>query len=242
MRTLVIGDIHGAYKALLQVLEKAKVTPDDFLIFLGDIADRWSETPKVYDLLIEMQKTHKILMIKGNHDDLCYQFLSKKPMDSKWLIHGGDATQKAYENIPNEVKQKHMDFIHSMKNYVVDGQNRLFLHGGFTNLRGVEFEYWVPNFFWDRTLWELAISTPEDMPKEDIFYPKRLKLYKEIYIGHTPLTRFNTDQPMMRHNVWNIDTGAGFHGRITILDVDTKEYWQSDPVPSFYPNEKVRDC
>ena len=34
MRTLVIGDIHGAYKALLQVLELAKITTNDHLIFL----------------------------------------------------------------------------------------------------------------------------------------------------------------------------------------------------------------
>ena len=86
----------------------------------------------------------------------------------------------------------------------------------------------------------MALSTPEDIEKDNIYYPKRLKLYDEIYIGHTPVIRFNTDKPMNKHNVWNIDTGAGFDGKITILDIDTKEYWQSDSVPSFYPNEKVR--
>lgn len=242
MRTLVIGDIHGAYKALLQVLELAKITTNDHLIFLGDIADRWSETPKVYDFLIDLQKTHQTTMVKGNHDDLCLQFLLGKSMEQKWLLHGGDATLKAYKSITDEVKQKHIDFISSMKNYYLDSQNRLFVHGGFTNLRGVEYEYWMPNFYWDRTLWEMALSTPEDIEKDNIYYPKRLKLYDEIYIGHTPVIRFNTDKPMNKHNVWNIDTGAGFDGKITILDIDTKEYWQSDSVPSFYPDEKVRIC
>ena len=46
MRTLVIGDIHGAYYPLLQVMERAKVTPDDQLIFLGDYADRGAHTPR----------------------------------------------------------------------------------------------------------------------------------------------------------------------------------------------------
>ena len=40
MRTLVIGDIHGGLKALEQVLERANVTPEDKLIFLGDYVDR----------------------------------------------------------------------------------------------------------------------------------------------------------------------------------------------------------
>ena len=70
MRTLVIGDIHGGLRALHQVLERAKVTPSDQLIFLGDYVDGWSQSPQVIDLLIEMKKTHNILCIKGNHDEL----------------------------------------------------------------------------------------------------------------------------------------------------------------------------
>ena len=48
MRTLVIGDLHGGLKGLHQVLERAKVTKDDHLIFLGDYVDGWSES---YELL-----------------------------------------------------------------------------------------------------------------------------------------------------------------------------------------------
>jgi len=35
MRTLVIGDIHGGLRALHQIMERAKVTPTDILIFFG---------------------------------------------------------------------------------------------------------------------------------------------------------------------------------------------------------------
>jgi serine/threonine protein phosphatase 1 len=42
-------------------------------------------------------------------------------------------------------------------------------------------------------------------------------------------------------NVWNIDTGAGFYGKLTCLDVGTKIFWQSDVVRTFYPNEKGRN-
>ena len=34
-RTLVIGDIHGGLKALIQTLDRANVTQNDTLIFLG---------------------------------------------------------------------------------------------------------------------------------------------------------------------------------------------------------------
>ena len=46
-RKLVIGDIHGGLKALHQVLDRAKVTSKDTLIFLGDFVDGWSESPAV---------------------------------------------------------------------------------------------------------------------------------------------------------------------------------------------------
>ena len=52
MRTLAIGDIHGGLKALIQILERAKVTEDDTLIFMGDYVDGWSESAQVIDLLM----------------------------------------------------------------------------------------------------------------------------------------------------------------------------------------------
>jgi serine/threonine protein phosphatase 1 len=38
--------------------------------------------------------------------------------------------------------------------------------------------------------------------------------------------------------IYNIDTGAGSRGRLTIMDVDTHEYWQSDPVNDIYGSYK----
>jgi serine/threonine protein phosphatase 1 len=67
-RTLVIGDIHGGLKALKQVLERAEVTTNDTLIFLGDYVDGWSESPQVLDFLQELQKTHTFILLRGNHD------------------------------------------------------------------------------------------------------------------------------------------------------------------------------
>ena len=230
MRTLVIGDIHGAYYPLLQVMERAKVTPDDQLIFLGDYSDRGIHTPKVLDYLIALQDTHRVIYLRGNHDTLCCDFLLGKLMSPLWRSHGGKATEEAYKDYTKDDKQPHIDFLQSLRNYLLDGQNRLFLHAGFTDRGGVVHEFFQENFYWDRTLWELALATPEDMSLSDPYYPKRLTLYKEIYIGHTPTLNYGSVQPMCRHHIWNLDTGAGFIGRVTLMDIETKEYWQSDPV------------
>jgi bis(5'-nucleosyl)-tetraphosphatase (symmetrical) len=40
MRTVVIGDVHGCYHELCELLETVKAIPNDRLVFLGDLMDR----------------------------------------------------------------------------------------------------------------------------------------------------------------------------------------------------------
>jgi serine/threonine protein phosphatase 1 len=65
MRTFVIGDIHGCYQELLQLIAKAQLTPADWLISLGDIVDRGPDSVKVYDFLRHRPNT---IVIMGNHE------------------------------------------------------------------------------------------------------------------------------------------------------------------------------
>lgn len=241
MRTLVIGDIHGGLRALHQIMESAKVTPNDTLIFLGDYVDGWSQSPQVIDYLIELEKTHNCIFIRGNHDELLLEWLTKKTDNPTWFMHGGESTVLAYANANPETIKKHIVFLESLENYYLDEENRLFIHAGFTNVNGIEYEYFPKLFYWDRTLWETVLAMDKTLKPNDIFYPKRLTLYKEIYIGHTPVSRINKKVPVQMVNVLNIDTGAAFKGPLTIMDVDTKEFWQSEPLPSLYPNEKGRN-
>jgi len=241
MRTLVIGDIHSGLQALKQVLQRAKVTTEDTLIFLGDYVDGWSEAAETVNFLLELDQTHQCILLRGNHDELCLDWLEKKEHNPLWLQHGGEATTNSYAKVSEATIKRHIQFYKGLKNYHLDTQNRLFLHAGFTNLKGIEQEYFSKTFYWDRTLWELAVSIHPDITPEAPNYPMRLKLYKEIYIGHTPVTRMGKTTPQNFASVWNIDTGAAFKGPLTIVDINSKEMWQSDPVYTFYPSEKGRN-
>lgn len=243
-RTLAIGDIHGGLKALFQIMERAKVSTDDTLIFLGDYVDGWSQSPEVLDFLIELKQKQKCIFIRGNHDELLLDWLTgntKNFDESMWFIHGGEATSLAYSSVSEEQKNKHIAFLQSLENYYLDTKNRLFIHAGFTNMKGVDYEYFPKLFYWDRTLWETALSLKKSLAKTSFFYPKRLKIYNEIYIGHTPTTQIGETTPVNKACIWNIDTGAAFTGKLSIFDVDSKQFWQSDSLPSLYPNEKGRN-
>lgn len=244
MKKFVIGDIHGGLKALIQVLKKISFSPEDVLIFLGDFVDGWSESPAVLNFLIELQKKQQCIFIRGNHDALLLDWLldNNENFDEKlWFQHGGQATVHSYQNIDSKTKEKHINFLKSLQNYYLDDDNRLFLHAGFSNQKGVAHEYFKPSFYWDRTLWEMAMSLDVNISIDSMYYPKRLKLYHEIFIGHTPVTYIGKDVPVNFANVWNVDTGAAFKGKLTIMNVETKEFWQSDLLPNLYPNEKGRN-
>jgi len=241
MRTLVIGDIHGGYRALLQVLERANVTKEDTLIFLGDYVDGWSESAETIQYLIELSRKQKCIFIKGNHDVWCHEWLLDPEIENHiWFRNGGKETITSY--LSNDFDTTtHLEFYKNLKNYYVDVKNRLFIHAGFSSMKGPANEVYLTNYRWDRTLWEMAIVMDKRVEKHSSLYPNRLKLYSEIYIGHTPTIHYSQDIPMQGINVWNIDTGAAFTGKLTILDIDTKEFWQSDPLPTLYPAEKGRN-
>lgn len=241
MRTLVIGDVHAGLRALKQVLERAEVTEDDLLIFLGDYVDGWSEAVETVNFLIGLRSSHQCIFLKGNHDELCLNWLTTGRDNPVWLLSGGEATVQSYEQSEPSIRDLHIQFFNLLENFHLDNRNRLFLHAGFTNPKGVTHEYFTKTFYWDRTLWELALSLDPSLPLDSPKYPARLKQYEEIYIGHTPVTRIGETVPQKSANVWNIDTGAAFKGCLSIIDADTKEFWQSDPVYTLYPGEQGRN-
>jgi serine/threonine protein phosphatase 1 len=243
-RKLVIGDIHGGLRAVHQIMERAQVSQKDTLIFLGDYVDGWSQSPEVIDYLIALGKQQNCIFLKGNHDELLLDWLNgnfENFNESLWFNHGGEATVTAYASVSEKTKKEHIAFLSSLQNYHLDLQNRLFIHAGFTNMNGVTFEYFPKLFYWDRTLWETALALDENLNKESLIYPRRLSLYDEIYIGHTPVSKINQTIPVKKACVWNVDTGAAFKGPLTIMDVNTKEFWQSDSLPELYPTEKGRN-
>ncbi|MCB4799156.1 metallophosphoesterase family protein [Neotamlana laminarinivorans] len=241
MRTFAIGDIHGGLKALTQVLNKLEVKDDDTIIFMGDYVDGWSESAQVIDLLMELSQNINCVFIRGNHDVWCEEWLRSKEVNPTWYIHGGKETMDSYEGYSALIKRRHLDFFENMRMYYIDKQNRLFLHAGFTSMHGVEKETVKETLYYDRTLWEMVLSLDKNIETNNLLYPKRLRHYNEIYIGHTPTTNFNVDVPMNAANVWNIDTGAAFKGKVTGMNIETKAFVQSDNLPGLYPDEKGRN-
>lgn len=270
MRTFCIGDIHGSLKGLIQVLELSQYDyKTDNLIFLGDYVDGWSESAEVIQFILDLKSKiellgrHKdsIICIRGNHDEWCNEWMKTSLGRSAWLTQGGQSTVDSYVRTGHITSDDHKKFFRGLYNYYVDEKNKGFVHGGFTSSKGLGHEKYQKSYYWDRDLWKSALIFNNTDSKKLIKYKgyKKFSKHTEIFIGHTSTGNWkckphyqeyhNPDQlakngpivvPMNRCNVWNLDTGAGFEGRLTIMDIDTKEYWQSEMSKDLYKGEEGR--
>ena len=231
MKRFVVGDIHGAHKALIQCFERSKFKySKDLLICLGDIVDGWNQTPQCIE---EVLKIKNLVYILGNHDLWVDKWFKEGWTHPIWEMQGGIATKEAYV-LQGDLLVKHRNFFDSAKPYYIL-ENKLFVHGGIPpHLIFVPIEKQELNdLIWDREMFESA--------RWKHFKDKEFKYgdYEEIYIGHTSTSSFR-NSPVQYCNVWYLDQGAGWSGKLTIMDIDTHKYWQSDNVLELYPGIRGR--
>lgn len=228
MRTFVIGDIHGAYKALLQCFDRSGFDrANDRLIVLGDVCDGWTQVRESFD---ELLKIKNLVYILGNHDVWTLNWAKTGTILEIWFAQGGNNTLFSYQNGP--MPQAHVDLIAQAPRYQLE-DGRLFVHAGFNPAKPME-EQEQDLLVWDRKLIMDAFQQNNVDPTHTFGG------FKEIFLGHTPTLVFHVDRPLHLCNVWTLDTGAGWSGRLTIMNVETKEYWQSDLCQTLYPDVKGR--
>jgi Calcineurin-like phosphoesterase len=252
MRTLVLGDIHGAARALNQCLERSGFDFDnDRLIQLGDVVDGFAD---VYDCVEILLRMKHLIALKGNHDDWFLEFIRTGYHPAGWN-YCGEETAFSYLKLtdrehlirrvregfksaldPKDIPQSHHRFFEAQLLYHIDNENNCYVHAGFNRFLSFA-QQWPETFYWDRELWLAALEYQSMKRRNPAIGPfVNVCDFNEIYIGHTATMNWKTDKPMRAVNVLNIDTGARQGGRLTIMDVRTKEYWQSDMVEELYEN------
>jgi serine/threonine protein phosphatase 1 len=225
-RTLVVGAIHGAHLALVQVLQRADFDPkQDRLISLGDLTDYNPDSDKVVDVLLEVPH---LVAVRGNHDIWAMEWLETRARDHVWLYNGGEETISSFSRRDATTLERYRRFFSRQVPYFLDESNRLYVHAGINHREELEDQS-EENLCWSRDLWTLAARSGE------MGDPFPENCYQNIFIGHTPTHKYWPDAlPKNFGNIWNLDQGAKRSGRLTLMDVGTKEYWQSDWMQDLY--------
>lgn len=126
-----------------------------------------------------------------------------------------------------------MRFFYRQHLYYIDEWYNCYVHAGFD--RHQAFKGQRPEvYYWDRDLWSAALSYNVYERHQPGNKFRMITEFNEIFIGHTSTINWKTDKPMKAANIYNLDTGGGYSGRLTIMDVETKQFWQSDSVTQLY--------
>ena len=162
--------------------------------------------------------------IIGNHDLWAFDWATRGLKPAMWLEQGGDQTILSYGGGP--MPREHVDFFNRAHPWLELG-DRAFVHAGFDPDRSLKTQS-IRVLTWDRDLVRMAWE------KEQAGQGQQIGCYKEIFLGHTPPNISGVTVPLHACNLWVLDTGTGWGGPLTIMDVNTKEYWQSDPTSALY--------
>ena len=236
-RVFTIGDIHGRCDTLKEVLKLAGFENlVDTLVCLGDICDGGTQTKECVD---ELLKIKNLVFVLGNHDKFFIDHLSSGWDGELWLQQGGANTLRSYgakvklaklplrrwdehgltkiDTTDMIVPASHQDFFNRAIPYYV-WKRKLFVHGGFNPDLPIEQQD-VETLIWDRMLIERC--------RKGFLTNK----YDEIFVGHTTTQVIMNDvehtTPVRFGQLFCVDCGAGWSGKLTLMDVMTKQYWQS---------------
>lgn len=160
-KIVAIGDLHGHYNEMMQVLDRLRAEGIDFkkdtLVFLGDYVDGGPDTKGVLDELIilkEMFPHFKFLF--GNHESLLLDAFSKeKPIYGSWELwhrQGGKETlnsfkppvsfglseyERAIMQPKDLITQEYMDFLYNLDLFY-ETDEYFFVHAGLYPNRSIQ--------------------------------------------------------------------------------------------------------
>lgn len=234
-KTFTMGDIHGRHEALLQCLNRSGFNPQqDKLIQLGDVVDGGFAT---YAVIEELLKLKNLVYVIGNHDVWFMDHIKDGWADEVWIQQGGGNTLRSYgaevieaEFVCNASKINfgNMNIPEAHKKFFEKGlyhyeqEGMVFVHGGFNPKIPKMTSQSKHDLTWDRNLIGFAIKKP-------------VPGYKKVFVGHTTTESFgkypdvaDVMAPIWFNNLCCMDCGAGWSGKLAIMDIHSGEYWTSD--------------
>lgn len=212
-RLIAVGDIHGQFDMLKELMGRVVPTDKDFFVFIGDYIDRGKKSREVVDYLINFKKEYKSVFLRGNHEDMLLDLLGldgEAIYGSYYERNGGEFTALSYGDASSKVAdlghlmpQEHLEFIKDTKIFF-ETDHYYFAHGGV--MPGVPF---------DEQKREVLIW----IRYQFINYPTGLD--KVVVFGHSPQRRV-----LITEDKIGIDTGAGYLKKLSAIDLFTKEIFQ----------------
>ncbi|RJF72680.1 protein phosphatase [Deinococcus cavernae] len=213
MRYDIIGDVHGCFDELAELLrrlghrvdgKRLDTLPGRQVVFVGDLVDRGPKTPEVLELIMDAAARGAAQVVRGNHDDRLALYLRGWPIRSAGSIDSS-LRQLAHRSV--EFQQQVMDFLGSLppRLLLADGE-LLVTHAGdiLTDDEAARAEFNV-NSARTGVVDEFGVKELVDWVSE--YAGEHFVVY-----GHETVL-----EPLHRARTLNLDTGCVYGGRLTAL-------------------------
>ncbi|MDR2464702.1 MAG: serine/threonine protein phosphatase [Streptococcaceae bacterium] len=203
----VIGDIHGDFEMMKEVLKKWEKEKQQ-LLFLGDLNDRGPQSKSCFLLAKSLVEGDKAIYLMGNHEIMFLNYLESPNDDPDlFLENGGKETVESflYKGVLNElsnteiammIRTIYKDLIRFLSErplYAEWGQY-VFVHAG-VDLKNKDWrKSTARDFLWSRKH----------------FIEGKNRTGKTIVFGHTPTVYLN--HGVVNPDVWQEDGKIGVDG------------------------------
>ncbi len=199
-RTIVVGDIHGCFDELTDLIERLNPQPDDRLIAVGDLITKGPKNREVLDLLISDPRWSSVV---GNHDRKIRQKLRGEPV----------RLNKEQRATLNELQadQKYFEFLRKLP-FTIDLGSHLVVHAGVRP--GVDIDKQMAS---DMTeIRTMGIDPPR---RRGIPWYAVYRGPQTILFGHWP-----AQTPRRASHAIGLDTGCVYGGALTAFVIESGEF------------------
>ncbi len=208
MSTCIIGDIHGCYDTLVELLPLVAQRADSF-IFLGDYIDRGPNSKGVVDCILEFQRQHpQTITLMGNHERMLLDYLNGYEAATflnaggrEMLASYGISPDAAPESVAAQLPPEHKDFFENLPLLWEDAYG-IYVHAGLE-----------PRVDLSRQAAYCCLWVRDEFIRSQYYFGR------PVVFGHTTFQK-----PFVQRNKIGIDTGAVYGGQLTALLLPEKEF------------------
>jgi len=199
-RTIVVGDIHGCFDELTDLLDLIKLQKDDRVVAVGDLITKGPKDREVLDLFISDGRFSSVV---GNHDRAIRQKLRGEPVrltkEERQTLVGLEADRERYAA-----------YLRSMP-FTIDLDSYLVVHAGVRP--GVALDAQMAS---DMT--EIRTMGAYPSRRRGVPWYRVYRGPQTILFGHWP-----AKTPRRGPNAIGLDTACVYGGCLTAFIIDTEE-------------------
>ena len=217
-RTIVVGDIHGCFDELTDLLNLIDLEKDDRVVAVGDLIVKGEKNREVLDLFIDDQRFSSVI---GNQDGALSRYWQGETVA---LTKAQEATRAELEFN----RRRYSEYLRSLP-YMIDLGSHLVVHAGIRP--GVPLDRQAPTDLTELRTMGADPSSREGVPWYEVYRGEKIVLF-----GHWPAL-----QPRRGPRAIGLDTGCVYGGRLTAFVIESNQLL-SVPARRVYdqPKRKLR--